>query len=200
MDDKSRCEPLLASRPVSPSDRTINRDDFIVVDHGINSVRPMLHQLGARSDQGERSNLVIDRLDTLLVEMGEAQFDHVTIPQLVVVPVDLLVAESREGASKAMGAMLGSGIIADYPQPLVERVVGEGLIVRARENVTPVPGQLVDGFEDFYRLSRQGYDMILLHLHLGGRHSPARLAPIDLGPLGIVDFAWSHRGERQEPQ
>ena len=60
--------------------------------------------------------------------MGQAQLDHIAIPQLVVVPVDLLVAESREGASKAMGAMLGSGIIADYPQPLVERVVGEGLM------------------------------------------------------------------------
>ena len=36
--------------------------DFVAVNHGINSVSPMLHQLGARSDQGERSNLVIDRL------------------------------------------------------------------------------------------------------------------------------------------
>ena len=149
MDVKSRCEPLLGSRPVSPSDWTINRDDFVAVDHGINAVGPMLHQLGARSDQGERSNLVIDRLDTLLIEMGEAQLDHITIPQLVVVPVDLLVAESRKRASEAMGAMLGGRIIADHPQPLVKRIVGKRLIVHARENVTPIAGQFVDGFKDF---------------------------------------------------
>jgi hypothetical protein len=83
----------------------INRDDFVAVDHGINSIGPMLHQLGARSDQGERSNLVIDCLDTLLIEVGKAQLDHIAIPQLVVVPVDLLVAESRKGASEAMDTM-----------------------------------------------------------------------------------------------
>jgi hypothetical protein len=37
----------------------------------------------------ERSNLVIDRLDALLVEIGQAQLDYIAIPQLVVVPVDL---------------------------------------------------------------------------------------------------------------
>src|SRR5215467_6757926 len=195
MDVKSRCEPLLGSRPISLSDWTINRNDFVSGDHGINSVSPMLHQLGTRSDQCERSNLVINCLDTLLVEMGKAQLDHITIPQLIVVPVNLLVAESRKGASKAMGAMFGSGIIADYPQPLVERVVGERLIVRARENVTSIAGQLVDGFEDFQRLSRKRYDMILIHFHLGGRNNPAPLVPIDLGPLRIVDFARSRGGE-----
>ena len=149
MDVKSRREPLLGSGPASPSDWTINRDDFIVVDHGINSVGPMLHQLGARSDQGKRSNLVIDRLNTLLIEMGEAQLDHITIPQLFVFPVDFLVAESRKRASEAMGAMLGGRIIADHPQPLVKRIVGQRLIVRAGENVTPIAGQLMDGFKDF---------------------------------------------------
>src|SRR5262249_6271138 len=104
---------FLGSRPVSPSDWTINRDDFVTVDHGTYSVGPMLHQLGARSDQGERANLVIDCLDAVLVEMGEAQLDHITIPHLVVVAVDLLVAESRKGASKAMGEMLRGGIVAD---------------------------------------------------------------------------------------
>lgn len=183
-----------------PSDWTINRDDFVAVDHAINSVGPILHQLAARSDQGERSNLVIDRLDALLVEMGEAQLDDIAIPQLVVVPVDLLVAKSRKRASEAMGAMLGGRIIADHPQPLVKCIVGERLIVHARENITSIADQLMDGFENCWCLSRQGYDMILVHLHLDGRYSPARLAPIDLGPLGIVDFAWSHRGERQESQ
>ena len=42
--------------------------------------------------------------------------------------------------------------------------------------------------------------MVLVNLHLGGGASPARFVPIDLGPLGIVDFAWSHGGERQESQ
>jgi hypothetical protein len=60
-------EAPLGSRPVSLSDRTINRDDFVAVDHGVNSVGPMLHQLGARCDQGERPDPVIDRLDTPLV-------------------------------------------------------------------------------------------------------------------------------------
>jgi hypothetical protein len=142
-------EALLGSRPASLSDRTINRDDFVAVDHGVKSVGPMLHQLGARCDQGERPDPVIDRLDTPLVQMGEAHLDHITIPQLVVVPVDLLVAESRKGASEAMGAMLGTGIIADYPQPLVERVVREGPIAPAGENITLIAGQLVNSFEDF---------------------------------------------------
>src|SRR5260370_12945059 len=96
MDVKSRCEPLLGSRPVSPSDWTINRDDFVAVDHGINSVGPMLHQLGARSDQGERSNLVIDLLDTLLIEMGEEQLDHITIPHIIFVPIDLMLHTTRK--------------------------------------------------------------------------------------------------------
>jgi hypothetical protein len=108
----------------------------------------------------------------------------------------LLKAESRKGASEAMGAMLGTGIIADYPQPLVERVVGEGPIAPARKNITPIAGQLVNSFEDFQRLSRPGHDMVLVHLHLGGRNSPARLAPIDFDPLRITDLAWSHGSER----
>jgi len=33
--------------------------------------------------------------------------------------------------------MLGGRITADQAQPLVKRIVGERLIVRARENVTP---------------------------------------------------------------
>jgi hypothetical protein len=99
----------------------------------------MLHRLGAWSDQDERSNLVIDCLGTLLIEMGEAQLDHIAIPQLVVVPADLLVAECRKGASEAVGAMLVGRIIADHPQSLVERSIRERLIIRARENVTPLP-------------------------------------------------------------
>ena len=89
--------------------------DFVAVDHRINSVGPMLHQLGTRSHQHERSNLIIDRLDAFLIEMREAQLDHIAIPELVAIPVDLLVAESRKGASEAMGAMLGGSIIADQP-------------------------------------------------------------------------------------
>src|SRR5262245_48949606 len=46
---------FLGSRLVSPSDWTINRDDFVAVDHGINSVCPVLHQLGApNGDFGRR--------------------------------------------------------------------------------------------------------------------------------------------------
>jgi hypothetical protein len=108
-------------------------------------------------DQDERSNLVIDCLDTLLIEMGEAQLDHIAIPQLVVVPADLLVAESRKGASEAVGAMLVGRIIADHPQPLVKRIIRERLIIRARENVTPIAGHLLDGFEDFQRLLRRRF-------------------------------------------
>jgi hypothetical protein len=54
---------------------------------------------------------------------------------LVVVPVDLLVAESRKGASEAMGAMLVGRIIADHPQPLVKRIIRERLIKSAHEKM-----------------------------------------------------------------
>jgi hypothetical protein len=64
--------------------------------------------------------------------------------------------------------------------------------VRSGRAARSFAGQLVNSFEDFLRLSRQGHDMVLVHLHLGGRNSPARLVPIDFDPLRIVNFAWSH--------
>lgn len=85
-------ERLLGWRPVSPSDWAVDRNDFVAVDHGVDPISPMLHQLSARSDQGEGTDIIVDRLDAVLVEMRKAQLDNIAIPKLVVLGVDLLMA------------------------------------------------------------------------------------------------------------
>jgi hypothetical protein len=41
----------------------------------------MLHQLGARSDQGERPDPIVDGFDILFIEVGKAELDDIAVPE-----------------------------------------------------------------------------------------------------------------------
>src|SRR5262245_65882707 len=98
----------------------LDRDNLLWISKAINAVSPMLHQLGARADQGQRPMPFVDRLYRVAFEMRQLQFDDVAIPRLGFLDL-LIVTKCREGGAEAMGAMFGLGVDAERTQPRTKR-------------------------------------------------------------------------------